>query len=140
MEIEFLERNFFQRLLGRPATTEPLNPDCWEYRSGSLIIDLTKAPEFDSPAGALRFEGKGLPDRVLVVKAAEDYFHAFQNRCTHFGHRRLDPVPGTRTVQCCSVSKSTYGFDGKPIYGPAPNPIALYKVRMDGAMLTVDLL
>ncbi len=139
MEVKFLDRNIFQRILGIPATGKPRNPDCWSYRDGKLVIDLKKAPELDKPGGALRLEGGNLPLRVLVVRGPDGEFHAFHNRCTHFGHRRLDPVAGTDTVQCCSVSKSTYGLDGTKRYGPAPKAITTYPLTAEQDQVTVVL-
>ena len=107
MGIKFLKRSFFQRLLGISATTKPGIDDCWNYAEGKLTIDLDKAVELKIPGGAIRFEGKGLPERVLVVSGEDGDYRAFHNRCTHLGHRRLDPVPGTSTVQCCSINKCT---------------------------------
>jgi Rieske Fe-S protein len=55
------------------------------------------------------------------------------------GHRRLDYVPGTETVQCCSVSKSTYAFDGSKIHGPAPEPILTYPVEVGERELRIGI-
>ena len=74
-----------------------------------------------------------------MVRGEEGQFHAFHNRCTHLGHRRLDPVPGTDTLQCCSVSKSTYDHQGNKIYGPAPGPVATYPADTEGDTLVVTL-
>lgn len=139
LKIKFLERSFFQRLLGTPATSLPRNSDCWTYAGGQLSIDLAKAPELKIIGGALRFEGKNLPERVLVVYGDDKTYRAYKNRCTHIGHRRLDPVPGTDTVQCCSVNKSTYDLDGKKIYGPAPKPIITYPAALEGDRLDVTI-
>jgi len=139
MEIKFLKRSFFQRLLGKPATSSPKNPDCWSYSDGKLSIDLKNAPELEKPGGALRFEGGDLPVRVLVFLGEDKKYHAFRNRCTHMGHRRLDPVPGTDTVQCCSINKSTYDYEGRKIYGPAPEPITNYATTLDNNRLVVTI-
>jgi nitrite reductase/ring-hydroxylating ferredoxin subunit len=80
-----------------------------------------------------------LPIRVLVIRGDDGKFHAFHNRCTHIGHRRLDPVPGTGTVQCCSVGKSTYTYDGKKIFGPPTGSIKTLKVEAEGDRLIVYL-
>jgi len=138
-KIKFLNRSIFQRLFGTPATSKPQAPDCWTYADGKLTINLKKALELKKPGGALRFEGGDLPERVLVVFGADKKYRAFKNRCTHIGHRRLDPVPGTNTVQCCSVNKSTYGIDGKKIYGPAPKPITPYPTAVKGDRLVVTI-
>jgi Rieske Fe-S protein len=139
MAITFLKRNFLQRILGIPATKKPEDPDCWTYSSGMLKIDLGKTPELDHPGGALRCEGRDLPIRVLVIRGRDNQFYAFQNRCTHFGHRRLDPVPGTDTVQCCSINKSTYDLKGQNIFGPAPKPITLYFTEVAEDRLIVHI-
>ena len=101
------------------------------------MIDLKRAPELETPGGALRLEGDGLPRRVLVIRGDDGGFCAFHNRCTHLGHRRLDPVPGTETVQCCSVNKSTYTYDGRKVYGPNPAPVRTFPVKVDGERLIV---
>jgi nitrite reductase/ring-hydroxylating ferredoxin subunit len=138
MEIKFLDRNIFQRIFGIPATAKTQNSDCWRYEAGKLSIDLNKTPELAEPGGALRLEGGNLPERVLVIRDGDGNFRAIHNRCTHLGHRRLDPVPGTDTVQCCSVGKSTYGLDGTRLYGPAPATIRVYPVRVEGDLVVVE--
>ena len=139
MEIKFLKRSFFQRLLGKPVTSGPKDPNCWSYSDGKLSIDLKNAPELEKPGGALRFEGGNLPVRLLVFFGEDKKYHAFRNRCTHMGHRRLDPVPGTDTVQCCSINKSTYDYEGRKIYGPAPDPIINYATTLDNGRLVVTI-
>jgi len=137
MTIKFLNRGFFQRIFGLPETPKPIDPQCWAFSDGKIMIDLKRATELKKPGGALRLEGAGLPMRVLVIRGDDGKFHAFHNRCTHIGHRRLDPVPGQGTVQCCSVGKSTYTHDGKKIYGPSTRPINTFKVEVEGERLIV---
>lgn len=139
MSVKFLNRNIFQRIFGIPATSKPLDPQCWSYGEGKIKIDLRRAPELKNIGGALRLEGNGLPMRVLVVHGDDGAFCAFRNRCTHLGHRRLDPVPGTGTVQCCSVNKSTYTYNGNKVFGPPSAPIGTFKVELDGHLLIVYL-
>ncbi|MBI4775642.1 MAG: Rieske (2Fe-2S) protein [Deltaproteobacteria bacterium] len=137
MSVQFLQRNFFQRILGLPVTRKPQDPAGWSFSANTLTVDLAKTPELTRPGGAVRFEGKDLPERVLVILGQDNTYRAFRNRCTHMGHRRLDPVPGTDTVQCCSVGKSTYSLEGKNMFGPAPLPITTYPVEIDGETLRV---
>jgi nitrite reductase/ring-hydroxylating ferredoxin subunit len=139
IEIKFLKRNLFQRVLGIPATSRPVDAECWSYSGGRLVIDLNRAAELKREGGALRLEGGSLPCRLLVIHGSNDEYRAVENRCSHLGHRRLDPVPGTATVQCCSVGKSTYGHDGRKIYGPAPRGIRTYPTHLDGDNLTVTV-
>lgn len=139
MAVEFLKRSIFQRIFGLSATVKPADSQSWHFSAGKLTIDMTRAPELKETGAALRFEGKNLPKRVLVMSEDGRTFHAFHNRCTHMGHRRLDPVPGTATIQCCSVGKSTYDLSGKNIFGPAPNSIEVFAVEMSGEKMTVTL-
>lgn len=125
----FLHRSIWQRIFGIPATDKPQDETGWDYNSGQLTIRLDQIPELTRPGTAMRFEGKGMPKRILVVFGEDRQYRAFHNRCTHMGHRRLDYVPGTETVQCCSVNKSTYRFDGQKIFGPNPLPINTFPVE-----------
>ena len=139
MEIKFLKRNIFKRILGIPATSRPGDPGCWSYSDGKLTVDLKRVPELEKPGGAIRLEGGNLPERILVVYGEDEKLRVFRNRCTHVGHRRLDPVPGTATVQCCSVNKSTYDFEGTKVYGPAPDPIITYPSSSEGDELVATI-
>jgi len=139
MKVTFLKRGFLQRLFGIPATPRPSDPRSWRFENGRITIDRKRAPELARPGGALRLEGGGLPVRVLVIHGEDGAFHAFQNRCSHIGHRRLDPVPGTHTVQCCSVGRSTYTYDGRKIHGPPTGPVPVYPVAVEEDRLVVSL-
>ena len=138
-QVKILERSFFSRMLGIPATRLPMDPDCWSYANGVITVDLSRARELSQNGGALRVEGNGVPLRVLIVKNGKGEFLAYHNRCSHIGHRRLDPVPGTDTVQCCSVNKSTYDQAGQCIHGPARHPLRQFPVAVDGERLTVSV-
>lgn len=131
------KRTIFQRVFGIPITRKPRVIDCWEYNSGKITIDLHKAPELQALGSALRIEGSNLPTRVLVVHGEDGNYRAFRNRCTHFGHRRLDPVPGTDSVQCCSINKSTFDSKGDALHGPAPHSIHCYRVKNELDKLVV---
>lgn len=137
MDIKFLKRSFFQRVFGIPETKKPAVENCWNYAEGKLVIDLLEASELRAPGGAIRLEGKNLPIRVLVVCDEDGQYRAYRNQCTHLGHRRLDPVPGTNTVQCCSINKSTFDSGGKNIFGPAPHSIHCYPVEKNQGKLII---
>lgn len=109
---------FFKRLLGICQTPHPADTDCWRHEDGRVIVDLNRTPELRAPYGAIRLESKTLPDRILVFNGGDQQFHAFYNRCAHMG-RRIDPVPESNTIVCCSVSGSTYDYSGHVRGGPA---------------------
>ena len=131
-------RSPLQRLMGKPATELPHDPACWTYADGRIIVDLTRAPELSERSGAVRLESPALPEHVLVFMGEDGRYHACRNACAH-GGRRLDPVPNTFTLQCCSVGKSTYDYDGELLSGPAHGCVHPYPVRRDGGTLVVDL-
>lgn len=140
MSITFLKRSLWQRIFGISATREPDDKQSWSYHSGELVIQLNRIPQLTVPGSAVRFEGGPLPKRVLVVFGEDQQYRAFHNRCTHFGHRRLDYVPGTDTIQCCSINKSTYTFAGKKIHGPNPKPVDTFDVEHKGDQLNISLI
>lgn len=136
--VKFLKRRLFQRALGRCATPEPSDPNCWELVDDQLRIDLKRAPELSTSGGAVRLEGRSLPFRVLIVLSEPGEFRAYVNSCTH-GARRLDPVPGTDTVQCCSVGKATFNANGEVIYGPGKSDLKRLALEMEKDRLVVSL-
>ena len=138
METKTLRRNFFQRLFGVSATKTPADEGCWEYSNGKLVVDLSRATDLSSPGTGICLEKKGLPERVLVVHGDDGRYYAFQNRCRHMG-RRVDPVPESGTVQCCSVSKSTYSYKGETIGGPAKSPLKRYPLVVEEGKLTITM-
>jgi nitrite reductase/ring-hydroxylating ferredoxin subunit len=136
--VEFLKRSFFQRLFGQCATSEPQDGGCWSHAGERIDVDLSRAPELAAPGGAIRLEGRGLRQRVLVAHCDDGEYRAWHNKCTHAG-RRLDPVPGTATVQCCSVNKSTFSHQGQVLHGPAKSAIPQFRVSRDNSKLVISL-
>ncbi len=135
---KILKRNIFQRLFGKCMTREPNDAGCWTYSDGEIRIDLRRASELAEAAGAIRLEGENLPERVLVIHGDDGQLRAFKNRCTHSG-RRLDPVPGARTVQCCSMGKSTFDYNGKLLAGSAKDDVTTYPARTEDGTLIVTM-
>lgn len=132
------KRNFFQRLAGRPQTQPPADPDCWSYHDGRLFIDLTRARELAPAWGAVNIDDPQLPVPVLVFQDDEGVYRAFCNLCGH-GGRRLDPVPGTDTLMCCSLGKSTYDYEGNVISGGSEKDIVAFDVETQPGRLIVTL-
>jgi nitrite reductase/ring-hydroxylating ferredoxin subunit len=127
---------FWSRILGICRTRPPADAGCWSYAPGELTLDLDRAPELESPGGAIRLEGNGLPGRLLVVHGGDGRFHVFRNKCTH-GGRRLDPLPGQEAIQCCSVGKSTFDYAGQKISGPAKGELTALPVDRQGPRLVI---
>lgn len=127
-----------KRIFGICETPLPAERHCWRHAGGAVRLDLDRTPELDRPGGAVRLEGGDLPLRILVVHGKEGGYHAFSNRCTHMG-RRIDPLPGTDKIECCSVSKSTFTYTGKPVAGAAKKALRVLPVALSGRELTIRL-
>ena len=138
MTVKTLPRNIWQRILGISATKRPQDAACWSVAGDQITVDLTRASELNRPFGAMRIEGGATPERVLVFRDGADTLHAVCNRCGHAG-RRLDPVPGTETIQCCSMGHSTYDYEGNVVSDSEVKPVHAYKVRTEGTKLIIDL-
>lgn len=138
MEVRTLKRSILQRLFGIPATRAPGDPGAWTYAAGKLEVALDRTPELAKAGGAIRLEGRNLPERLLIVHGDDGNYYAFQNRCRHMG-RRLDPVPGTTTVQCCSVGKTTYAYDGQVMSGSAKEAIKTFNLQVQNGKLIIAL-
>lgn len=138
MKPKTLRRSLLQRIRGIPATEPPHDPACWTFADGKVRIDLQRAPELHERSGALRLENPSLPERVLVMLGEDGRYHAYRNACTH-GGRCFDPVPNTFTVQCCSLGRSTYDYDGRVLSGPARGCLRSYPVQRTNGTLIVDL-
>ncbi len=127
---------FLKRIFGICETPLPGDPQSWSVQDGTVKIDLSRTPELKNPGGGVRLEGKGLDPRLLVFHGDDGQYHAIANRCTHMG-RRIDTIAGSHTIQCCSVSRSTFTYDGQPVGGAAKKPIKTYPVTLDGEILTL---
>lgn len=131
-----VKRNLLQRILGQCATPEPRDKECWSYAPPYARVELGKAPEVARRGGAVRLEGHGLPKRVLLVHGADGRFRAFVNHCGH-GGRRLDPVPESSEVQCCSIGKSTFDYDGRLLRGASKKDADLLPVEVRDGYLQI---
>ena len=129
---------FLKRIFGICETPLPGDPQAWSVQDGSVRIVLSRLPELKTRGSGVRLEGKGLDPRLLVFHGDDGQYHAIDNRCTHMG-RRIDMITGSHTIQCCSVSKSTFSYDGKPVGGAAKTPIKVYPVTLDGETLTIAM-
>ncbi|MBW1783379.1 MAG: Rieske 2Fe-2S domain-containing protein [Deltaproteobacteria bacterium] len=138
MESRTLRRNIVQRLFGICATKPPEDEDCWGFQNQNVVVDLERVPEIAEPNRAVRLEKKGTPHRFLLIHGNDGRYHAFKNRCTH-GGRRLDPVPGTEHVQCCSIGRSTYNYSGNVLSGPAKGPIDTCAVHIEDGKLVIEV-
>ena len=132
--------NFIKAVLGI-CETKPLSQELWSIEEGKVVrVKLgEKIPELQEKGTAVYLRGQGLDKPILLIKAEDDQYLAFSNRCTHALHRRLDPVPGKTILRCCSLGHSTFDYEGNPISGPAKGPLTRYEVELSNGDLLVKL-
>lgn len=130
--------DFFKSIAGI-CETRPLDPALWKVENGRIHIQLSRVPALQQPDGAVYLKGRGLQYPVLIVRKPDNAFLACADRCTHIGHRKLDPVPGQNRLRCCSVNHSTYDYQGKRLSGPAKKNLTLYEAEQEGDALWVVL-
>ncbi|MFZ5571529.1 MAG: ubiquinol-cytochrome c reductase iron-sulfur subunit [Thermodesulfobacteriota bacterium] len=126
-----------KRIFGICETKPPADPGCWDHRDGKVTIDLRRTPELNPPHGAIRLEGRGLPDRLMIYHDPRGGYTAIKNKCTHMG-RRIDPLAGTDNFRCCSVSKTTYSSKGDVLSGPGKEPLTLLRLEVMDQRLVVS--
>ena len=134
--------NFFKSLLGI-CETKPLAPESWSVEDGKVVVRLGDLPELCGKGKGVYLKGAGLDRPILIVRTESDQYLAYTNRCTHIGHRKLDPVPGPAPdkpmLRCCSLSHSTFDCEGNKISGPAKDPLTRHKVEISDGNLVVAL-
>ena len=129
-----------KRILGICETKKPVNPGCWKHVDGRLEVDLGLAGELSLPGDAIRLEGGDLGrEKILVIIGQDGEYRAYRNRCTHVGHRRIDPLHGEPLLRCCSVSKSTYDYQGRVVSGPANEPLTVLECEIVDERLVIKL-
>ena len=138
METKPLRRSIIQRLFGICATKPPSDAGCWTFQGRNAAVDLGRVPELAEPNRAIRLEKKGVPDRFLLIHGDDGRYYAFKNRCMH-GGRRLDPIPGTQHVQCCSIGRSTYDYSGKVLSGPAKGTLEVLPVSIEDGRAVIEV-
>jgi len=119
--------------------TERLDSALWSVEGETLMVKVGEVPQLAEKDGAVYVQGEGLATPVLVVKTGDGEFAAFENRCTHLPHRKLDPVPGEDRLRCCSISHSRFDMEGKPVSGPGTEPIMRYETALSDGNLTIAL-
>ncbi len=136
LSIKEEKMKFFKMLLGICETIPPADGGCWRYSDGKIEVHLNRSPELEDKGGAVRLEGNGSPERVLLIHDRDGQFRAYKNRCTHAG-RRIDTYDETKLLKCCSVFQSVFDYEGNVVSGAAKKPLTQYKVVQKDGMLTV---
>lgn len=101
---------------------------------GVARVTLTDHPALAQPNGAIRVQGAGMDDAILVMTEGTG-FAALSSTCTHRGCT-VD-ARGDRIV--CPCHGSTYDRRGMVLRGPAERALQRYRVHREGDVLLIDL-
>jgi cytochrome b6-f complex iron-sulfur subunit len=106
--------------------------------SGGLIVDLTK-PENQSLStvgGTLALDSNSVDTvGLFLYRASDTSVLAFSRKCTHLGCQVNAYQQG---VAQCPCHGSEYDLSGKPIKGPARQPLKQYTATLSGTQVTVS--
>jgi len=127
---------FVKAILGR-CETQQLARNLWSIEDTTLKVKLDEVPQLSQSGGAVYLDSQELKASVLLVRNGDRYL-AFANKCPHAG-RKLDPVPEKPLLRCCSLSHSTFDYEGRKIGGPAKGPLTQHSVEVAGNELLVRL-
>ncbi len=75
--------------------------------------------------------------RFYLVRLKDGGFMALSLKCTHLGCS-VDWVP-TKDEFVCPCHASIYNMEGVVVRSPAPRPLSIYKVIIEGGLVKVDL-
>jgi cytochrome b6-f complex iron-sulfur subunit len=128
----------FLKSLAGICRTKPLDAHMWDIQGSRITIDVKNVADLQQPGGAVFLKGKGLPVSVLVVRRPDSGWLCVENRCTHMG-RKLDAEPDGKTLRCCSVSHSTFDYQGNKLRGPAKGPIQVFNSQEVDGNLVISL-
>ena len=137
-ELSDPDRGALDRLRGVPLTQLPQIEGAWTLQENNLMVDLAKLPELDELGGAVRIEGDVLAQPVLVFKGEDDKYRAIENVCPHAG-RKIDPIVGTMTLECCSISSSIFDYEGNVLSGPAEATLTFYDISVVEEQMFITL-
>jgi Rieske Fe-S protein len=105
--------------------------------SAEITLDLTR-PENQALAtvgGTLALDASALDSKgILLFRSGENAVSAFSRKCTHLGCA----IGGFQNgVSSCPCHGSQFDTAGKPVKGPAQNPLAAYTATISGSTVTV---
>jgi Rieske Fe-S protein len=113
-------------------------PEAFRSTGSKVVIDLSNVPALGVTGGAAKLEIAGTHKKICVVRAGDDNFAAFVNRCAHLG-RELEYRDDDKRLRCASIGHSEYDLDGRSVKGPAKGNLTKLAVSRNGDFLEIAL-
>jgi hypothetical protein len=120
--------NTFKRIFRICTTKTPLDNSAWYYSNGKIVIKWRKVPELQKPCGAVRLEGQGLTERIILLYGIDGQYHAFRNTYPPLG-MRLDPIDNTAKLRSCGILETIFDYSGNVMSGFGKESLKKYRVE-----------
>ena len=113
-----------------------LNETLWHYENN--VITIEESVFNDQNAAGVYMKGQGLLKPVLLYRGDDDALHAVQSVCPH-AKRKIDPIPGSGKLRCCSLMHSTFDYNGKKLSGPAHGDLTIYPISQQNGQIQIAI-
>lgn len=100
----------------------------------TLVLHLPQLPSLAETPGFYLVES----EQVAIVRVSDSEYRAFTSICTHEGCDVSSVVDG---ILLCPCHGSEYDLEGRPVAGPAEEPLTRYATTLDasGEILTITI-
>ena len=123
----------FRALLGI-CNSPKLDESLWTYTDDEIILEESA---FDNcNVVGVYLKGQGLASPVLLYRGDDQVLRAAKNVCPH-AKRKLDPLPGSSKLRCCSINHSTFDYEGNKLSGPATGNLTIYPVKVENGIIRI---
>jgi nitrite reductase/ring-hydroxylating ferredoxin subunit len=106
--------------------------------STAIAVDLSQVPSLQAIGGAATVVDDRLSRHLLIARPTEGEYLVVAAHCTH-GGRALSYEHEGRRLRCSSLGHSEFELDGAVISGPADGPVQVYRSRIEGDRLVIEL-
>jgi nitrite reductase/ring-hydroxylating ferredoxin subunit len=125
-----------RKIFGTCKTTSPNDDGSWQYSKGKIVIEWARVPELQQPGGAIRLEGRGLKEKIILIYGIDGQYHAFKNEYSRLG-MPLDPVEGKAKIRCCGLFETIFDYSGNVMSGKGKESLKTYRVETRKCKLVI---
>lgn len=122
---------------GFGVSKAPLISTGFSESQGRLLLELGQVGHLAAIGGSVKVTAtSGL--KVCIVRASNNEYTAFENRCAH-GGQELEYQPDKRELRCTSFGHSRYDLQGNVLRGPAKGPLRMLPTKLVDKVLEVAM-
>ena len=102
-----------------------------------VTVRLDKVPQLSKVGRSAAILNESNQIHLIIARTAQDRFVVALNECPH--REKLLGYDHNAGYFICASGKSKFRLDGSIVTGPVENPLPIYKSRLEGNKLTIDL-